>query len=254
MEHLTLSRLEVREVDHRAIEDFGMQGVVLMENAGRGAAEALCRLGCTGPVVICAGKGNNGGDGFVIARHLAIQGIKTQVLLFCAPKQLQGDAAVNYHILQRAGLNGTIVPAPIDENWLASEFTTAEWIVDALLGTGTQGTLREPYLTAIRLMNQSRKPILSIDLPSGMDCDTGLPLGACVKAQHTVTFVAMKPGFETTSGRSFTGSVEVVEIGIPPLLMVELLASRHDQSNRSANSFPPSSATEIRSGDVSTDA
>ncbi|MDB5390939.1 MAG: nnr 2 [Planctomycetaceae bacterium] len=222
MSNLTLSRQEIRDVDRRAIEEFGIPGVVLMENAGRGITDSLCRQGCTGPVVICAGKGNNGGDGFVIARHLAIRGIKTQVLLFCLPEQLQGDAAINYLILQRSGLAGSIVPALLYAEWLAKELAGAEWIVDALLGTGTQGFIREPYLTAIDTINQSGKPVLAVDLPSGMDCDTGESLGACIRARHTATLVAAKPGFATDSGREFTGTVEVVEIGVPPLLIQEL--------------------------------
>jgi NAD(P)H-hydrate epimerase len=226
MPPLTLSRLEVRDVDRRAIDEFGLHGVVLMENAGRGATDALCRLGCTGPVIICAGKGNNGGDGFVMARHLAIRGIEARVLLFTAPDQLRGDAAINYRILQRSGLAGTVVPLPIDRDWLDKELANVEWVVDALLGTGTQGSLREPYLTAIEALNQSQKPILAVDLPSGMDCDTGLPLGNCVRARHTATFVALKAGFETPSGREYTGQVEVIDIGIPPRLMEELLGCR----------------------------
>jgi len=221
----TLSRLQVRDIDQRAISDFGIPGVVLMENAGRGATEALCRLGLRGPVVICAGKGNNGGDGFVMARHLAIRNIDVRVLLFGSIDQLRGDAAINYHILQRSGLAGQVVPLPLDPAWLAKELSAAEWIVDALLGTGTRGELREPYLTAIRMLNQSGRPIFAVDLPSGLDCDTGQPLGTCVRAHHTATFVARKPGFDTPSGREFTGNVEVIDIGIPPRLIEELLKS-----------------------------
>src|SRR5437870_9185305 len=96
-----LSREEVRAVDRRAIEEFGMPGVVLMENAGRGAAELLVSLGIHGPVVICCGKGNNGGDGFVMARHLDVRGIPVRVLLFAPPNELSGEAAVNYRIVSR---------------------------------------------------------------------------------------------------------------------------------------------------------
>src|SRR4051812_33858121 len=96
-----LSRQQVREIDRRAIEDYGVSGVVLMENAGRGAAEVLLRLGVQGRVVICCGKGNNGGDGFVIARHLDNREVTVQVLLFARPEDLTGDAAVNYRIIAR---------------------------------------------------------------------------------------------------------------------------------------------------------
>ena len=97
-----ISREAVREIDRRAIAELGLSGVVLMENAGRGAAELLLRLGVAGPVVICCGKGNNGGDGFVIARHLDIAGVATRVLLFCNPGDVTGDAAINLRVLQVA--------------------------------------------------------------------------------------------------------------------------------------------------------
>src|SRR5881409_833004 len=99
-----LSRDEVRELDRRAISEFGMPGVVLMENAGRGAAELLVSLGIHGRVLICCGKGNNGGDGFVIARHLGNRGVPVRLGLFCRPEELSGDAATNYRIIAKAGL------------------------------------------------------------------------------------------------------------------------------------------------------
>src|SRR6266566_4877690 len=100
----TLTRAQVRELDRRAIEEYGVPGIVLMENAGRGAAELLLALGARGPVVICCGKGNNGGDGFVIARHLDNHGIPVRILLFAPPEDLSGDAAINYRIVERSRL------------------------------------------------------------------------------------------------------------------------------------------------------
>src|SRR5438067_9219883 len=105
-----LTRAQVREIDRRAIEEFGVPGVVLMENAGRSAAELLLSLGINGPVLICCGKGNNGGDGFVIARHLDNHGIPIRVLLFASPDDLTGYAAVNYGIIQKTGLPLLIKP------------------------------------------------------------------------------------------------------------------------------------------------
>src|SRR4051812_36735642 len=99
-----LSRAEVREVDRRAIDDYGMSGLVLMENAGRGCADVLCQIGCRGPVTIVCGKGNNAGDGFVIARHLDLRGIAVKAILLGSSSQLRGDAAVNYKILARSGV------------------------------------------------------------------------------------------------------------------------------------------------------
>src|SRR5207244_3602012 len=101
---LSLTRAQMRDLDHRAIHEYGVPGEVLMENAGRGAAELLISLGIHGPVLICCGKGNNGGDGLVIARHLDLRGMPVRVLLFAKPKELTGEAAVNYRLLERAGL------------------------------------------------------------------------------------------------------------------------------------------------------
>lgn len=219
MPDFQLSRDAVRDVDRRAIEEFGLPGIVLMENAGRGAVEALLQQGCRGPVAICAGKGNNGGDGFVIARHLELRDLDVKVLLFCDSGELTGDAAINFRVIQAAGI--PIIPMTAAEpDSLDAELSSAEWIVDALLGTGLRGAVREPYRTAIAAINRSGKRVLAIDLPSGMDCDTGEPLGACVNATCTVTFVALKAGFvQNPRSVQFTGPVCVVDIGVPRSLL-----------------------------------
>jgi len=219
---LSLTRNQVRNVDSQAIADYGLPGIVLMENAGRGAAEVQVGLGINGPVVICAGKGNNGGDGFVIARHLELNGVETSVLLFCEPDELAGDAACNYRVITLAKQRIEVMGKAPDPAALANRLSAAEWIVDALLGTGTQGTIREPYLTAIAAINQSGKKVFSVDLPSGMDCDTGQALGACVRADHTATFVARKVGFDAPGADKLTGQVHVVGIGVPQRLLREL--------------------------------
>lgn len=219
---LTLTRSQVRDVDRRAIDEYGLPGVVLMENAGRGAVDLLCRAGCSGPVVILAGKGNNGGDGFVMARHLAIRGIEARVILCCGASQLQGDAAIHYHVLQRAGLAGIELGNTFTLGQLAPLLDLADWIVDALLGTGAQGEVREPYRTAIEAINHSGSRVLAVDLPSGMDCDTGAANGNCVRANLTATFVGRKPGFDAVGAEQFTGRVEVIDIGVPPKLLEEL--------------------------------
>jgi NAD(P)H-hydrate epimerase len=219
----SLTRRQVREVDLRAIRDYRMSGLVLMENAGRGAAELLERLGIHGPVLICAGKGNNGGDGFVIARHLDQHGIEAPVLLFAEPDQLSGDAAANFQILQAARHPVQLLGTAPDRQRLDTLLAGADWIVDALLGTGTTGLVREPYLTAIQAINRAGKKILAVDLPSGLDCDTGQPLGECVRASHTVTFVARKVGFELPPAQLYTGIVHVAEIGVPRALIGEIV-------------------------------
>src|SRR5262249_6120814 len=150
----SLSRDEVRELDRRAIEEYGVPGAVLMENAGRGAAAVLLAVGVRGPVLVCCGKGNNGGDGFVIARHLDNHGVRGRVLLFADPATLTGDAATHYRILERAGLPVAVrTETPVDEAALRREFTAAEWLVDALFGTGLTGPVRPPFDRVIAAMN-----------------------------------------------------------------------------------------------------
>lgn len=216
-----LTRAQVREVDRRAIEDYGLPGLVLMENAGRNAADLLRELGIHGPVVICCGKGNNAGDGFVVARHLENHGFDVRVLLTSPSHSFTGDTATNFAILQRAGTPLVEPPADIVTAW-RSELARADWIVDALLGTGTQGTVREPFASAIAAINAANRRVLAVDLPSGLDCDTGTALGCCVRARHTATFVARKPGFDLNGASEFTGEVHVLDIGVPRALLREL--------------------------------
>jgi NAD(P)H-hydrate epimerase len=214
----SLTRAEVRDVDRRAIEDYGLPGIVLMENAGRNAAAVLLSQRITGPVVICCGKGNNGGDGFVIARHLDNAGIAVKVLLTYAPSDYTGDAAVFLNVIQQARLPLRSMPQSAHNEW-AHELQSAEWIVDALLGTGLTGAVREPYLTPINAINASGKKVFAVDLPSGMDTDTGQPLGICVRATCTVTFFARKIGFDQPGAEQWTGPVDLVDIGVPRALL-----------------------------------
>ncbi len=206
----TLSRDEVRELDRRAIDEFGVPGVVLMENAGRGCAEPLMRLNPERrPVVILCGPGNNGGDGFVIARHLDNHGWPVKVWLLADAKRLTSDAAVNYGAAKASGLVGDQAGA-LDG-----------WVVDALFGTGLSRALAAPYDGVVAQINASRCPVLAIDIPSGLDCDTGEPLGPTVKATHTATFVAHKRGFLNTASKFWTGEVHVIDIGAPRVLVDE---------------------------------
>jgi NAD(P)H-hydrate epimerase len=216
-----LTRDEVREVDRLAIEEYGLPGVVLMENAGRGCADLIDG----GPVVVCCGKGNNGGDGFVIARHLDNRGIPVEIVMVCRPEELKGDARINCDVAVKSGLPVTI--AAVADDWppLQARLERAAWVVDALLGTGFAGDLREPYVSAIRTINNRSantlpgRRVLAVDVPSGLDVDTGLPAMACIKADVTATFVAAKPGFFQTAAQEFLGEVHVIDIGVPRRLL-----------------------------------
>lgn len=212
---ISMTRDEVRLVDRAAIEWLGLPGIALMENAGRSAAEILQRRGATGTVWICTGSGNNGGDGFVIARHLSLMGIEVRILQAADPARLKGDALINYRVAAKLGLELLRYDDAQDrERWLA-ERAEADWIVDALLGTGLSSDVRAPYDGLIREINESEACILAVDLPSGLDCNRGEPLGCAVSADVTVTFVARKAGFEAESSKEFTGDVVVAGIGVP---------------------------------------
>lgn len=217
MEELILTREEVRRVDQIAIEEFKLPGLVLMENAGRGAVDVLGDPG--GPVVICCGKGNNGGDGFVMARHLENRGFEVEVVLFNPVEEYSGDAATNLNVLLKAETSLSILSVPEDLPHLATKLSKAAWVVDALLGTGLSSEVREPYRGVIETINASGRPVLAVDLPSGLDCDRGEPLGICVHATRTATFVARKPGLTKSNARQYFGAVHVVDIGIPRRLL-----------------------------------
>ena len=216
-----LTRSQVREIDRRAIEEFGLPGIVLMENAGRGAAELLHGLAPRASVAIVCGKGNNAGDGFVIARHLENLGHAVRLLLACDPAELRGDAAIAWRVAEKAGIPTTKLAAATEAGWERA-LAGAGWIVDALLGTGATGEPRGAIATAIEAVNAAARhgaQVFAVDLPSGLDCDTGQPLGPCVRADVTATFVARKIGFEAPVAAPWLGDVHVVGIGAPRALL-----------------------------------
>lgn len=231
MPPLILSRDQVRQFDRRAIAEYGLPGVVLMENAGRGVADLISTLQPRGSVVILCGQGNNGGDGFVIARHLELRGYSVRVLAWLKERaqppgdgsasaiQALGDAELNLRVLERAGSS----LRRMTDASLGDELSDASLIVDALLGTGAQGEPREPLSSVIEAANASGLPIVAVDLPSGMDCDTGKPARHTIRAAHTCTFVALKRGFLQPQAASYLGTVHVLDIGAPRKLLDEFV-------------------------------
>ena len=224
---LVLSREQVRACDGVAIERFGIDGLVLMENAGGGAGRVILSLlpkPARARVVIVAGTGNNGGDGFVVARHLASENVGVEVVVCGRRERIKGDALVNLAIIEKMKLPLTYIDETSSEAVaavLAERLAGAEVIVDAMLGTGTAGPAREPIRTAIKAINDNAagKTIVALDIPSGLDCDTGRPVGIAVRAEHTVTFAAMKKGFQSLEAAPYTGRVTVVSIGIDTALL-----------------------------------
>jgi len=216
----SLTREQVRAVDACAIETLGIPALILMENAGRGAADAVCQA--LGPVAglsvaIVAGGGNNGGDGFVIARHLAMRGARTETFLVSPAEKLSGDAAVNYRAL--ASLRHTIHAVPEAElDSLADRLSGFAVVVDAVGGTGIRGALRGGAAVAVQQVNAARQAgakVVAVDIPTGLDCDTGRAEGPSVRADLTITFVARKKGFDRPGAGEYTGQVIVADIGVP---------------------------------------
>jgi NAD(P)H-hydrate epimerase len=207
-----LSRAEVRGIDAAASQEFGLPTLVLMENAGRGAAALLQeRLGPDSHVLILCGPGNNGGDGGVVARHLDAWRVRVQVVWFGEPQRLPGDAATQWAILDRSKVNQT--------SWSPSLLNGVDWVVDGLFGTGLTRPLEGVYREAVEAVNRSQKPVLALDIPSGLDADRGEPLGEAVRATVTATFVAPKLGFGHAGASSYLGEVRVIEIGVPRMLL-----------------------------------
>ena len=226
MDPHALDRSQSRQLDRRAMEEYGISGLVLMENAGRGVADKLCELGVAGPVVLCCGRGNNGGDGFVIARHLDLRGYAVRVLVWADPDRLSGDAAANFRILQKTDVPIECFATAYDPTRLEEELAGAAWAVDALLGTGARGEPRAPLDAVIDQLNAAEAPKLAVDLPSGLDCDTGQAARHTVRAAHTCTFAAPKWGFFQPGAEQYTGQVHVLDIGAPRKLLDEMLRDR----------------------------
>jgi hydroxyethylthiazole kinase-like uncharacterized protein yjeF len=221
---------QMQEMDRRTIVEFGIPGRVLMECAGRGATRVfLERLYCRGPgrVGILAGRGNNGGDGFVIARYLAQRGIEVKVFLLADAETVQGDAAANLQLLSASGIQVIQIP---DEGAFANHLKALlhqHYWIDALLGTGLKSEVKGFYRRAIEFINASHRPVLAVDIPSGLNADTGQPCGACIQATVTATFGFAKIGHVVYPGAGYCGPVEVVDIGIPPSMVRSAGVNQH---------------------------
>ena len=219
---LVMTRDEVRAFDSWAINTLGIPGVVLMENAGRSCAELIKDklIGITNPkVCIFCGTGNNGGDGYVIARHLLNSGFGVTVVVCGDPNKIKGDAKINLDILEQLGqpierldLKDADIPGRVK-----AFANGADMLVDSLFGTGLSGQLSDEYKQLIECINAQNCPILAVDVPSGLDCDSGQPLGAAIRATYTVTFAAVKTGFTSASNTAqYTGEIFVASIGVEP--------------------------------------
>ena len=216
---------EMQELDRKAIETYRIPGIVLMENAGRGAADMISN---SFPeihkkkIAIIAGKGNNGGDGFVIARYLLNQGIYVRVYLLTDPKGLRGDAETNFSIFHR--MKGEVISVPSSKDYIKvkKDLEKFDILVDGIFGTGLDAEVRGYYREVIDHLNTLQRPIVAIDIPSGLDANTGKPLGTAIRASLTITFGLPKIGHLIPPGLDYVGKkVKVIDIGIPKKLVEE---------------------------------
>jgi len=208
----------MRRLDQRAIEEFGIPGLVLMENAARSTVSAMFRLFpdlLTKRVGIFAGRGNNGGDAFAVARYLLNRGVFCQVYLLTAQEEVQGDAATNLKILTRMG--GEIFSVLNVEELEARQAQVAknDLLIDGILGTGLKGPVKGLYREVIEFINSLHLPVVAIDIPSGLDADKGQVLGTCIRASLTVTFGLAKRGLLVQPGLQFVGKLVIADISIP---------------------------------------
>lgn len=212
---------EMRTFDGLAVTRFGITGGILMENAGRGVAdriEAAVRSVNGKRVTIVCGKGNNGGDGFVIARHLLLRGALVDVLLLARASAVRGDAALHLKTLLalRKPAGKALRISAMPARFVQPSHAQPDIIVDAVFGTGFSGTPSGVAASAIRWMNGTHAFVVAVDIPSGVDGATGAVTGEAVRAQLTVTMAAAKVGLYVGAGPEHCGRVEVVDIGITP--------------------------------------
>lgn len=212
---------EMREIDRRAIEDYGIPSLLLMENAGIACAQETVRLlgSRKGPIAIFSGKGNNGGDGFVAARHLFNCGFEIAVFFFQTADEMKPDPRVNFEILKKMKVPLVDYSSQVDSEKLEEALFASRLLIDALFGTGLSKPIEEPFKTIIQRMNNSKVLTLSVDVPSGLNSDTGEVMGVCVKAKRTVTLGLPKKGFLLGEASRYIGKVVVADISIPGVLL-----------------------------------
>ncbi|MBT4530701.1 MAG: NAD(P)H-hydrate epimerase [Phycisphaerae bacterium] len=209
---LVFSRHALRSIDSCSVEEFHIPSIILMENAARGAAEILCSgklVSLLNDATILCGTGNNGGDGYALARHLHNANYPVSILQLGKPNT--HDATVNARICSEIGI--TI------ESWSAENAREPTLWIDAIFGTGLDRQVEGIYKKAILSCNAHSAPTVSLDIPSGLDCDRGVPLGCSIEAAVTIAFVGPKMGFLQESAKKYTGNIVSTSIGCPQSLL-----------------------------------
>lgn len=220
----TVTREEMRELDRKAIGIYEIPGIILMENAGRNVAEEVLKMTNTmskTKVAVLCGKGNNGGDGFVAARHLHNCDIPVSIFLVAKISDIlkDEDTGTNLKILLHMKVPVQEILLTTEVNSILMELCKYDIMIDALFGTGLSGDVREPFKTLIDGVNHLNRPVVSVDIPSGLDCNNGNILGTAIKATKTVTFAVSKRGFYLGDGLLHTGEIIVTDICIPKELL-----------------------------------
>jgi NAD(P)H-hydrate epimerase len=220
---------QIQDMDRQTIESFGIPGSVLMENAGRGAAAFLLKRfkdRNLKKIAVMAGPGNNGGDGFVMARLLMEKQIQVTVFLLASRERVRGDARLNMDLFQklcdRSPASSMVeVPDAKAFNREKNRMLHHDLFIDAIFGTGLKSDVRGFFKDALELMNRSNRGVFAVDISSGLDSDTGRPLGIAVKADATATFACAKAGHILYPGNRYTGDLEIIDIGIPNFIVTE---------------------------------
>ena len=214
----------MQRLDRRAIEECGIPGIVLMENAGSGATEIIESYYpelINKKVAVFSGKGSNGGDGFVIARHLFNRGVQVKVYLLTDGDSLLGDAKTNFEIVKHLGINILEFKGECLIDLIRDEIRDCDLIIDAIFGTGLNSEVKGLFRDVIEVLNQTDIPMVAVDIPSGLDADTGKVLGNCIKADLTITFAHPKVGLLIPEGTEYVGELEIIDISIPKYLIEE---------------------------------
>ena len=211
-----VTRRQIERLDQAAIKRFGIPSLILMENAGRGIAElAQKMMGRRKNILVVCGKGNNGGDGFAAARHLANRGYTVRVVIFAKPTELKNDPKVNYLILKKMGVTMDDIGSLGKLARLKVLIKKSDLILDAIFGVGLKRPVSGLFCEVIALLNRSGKPVLSIDIHSGLDSNTGRVLGTAVRARVTGTLGVAKRGLVLNEGPARSGKVVVLDISLP---------------------------------------
>lgn len=219
---MRISVEDVRRIDQQAISEYGIPGILLMENAGRSVSDVISRDFKPCQVAIFVGKGSNGGDGLVVARHLSNRGFCVQIILLEDPSRLKGDSLLNFSIVKKSKFSMLLMTGASEAEFQKS-IDDFDIVVDAIFGVGIRGPVSGVFENAIRAINGSHAKVISIDVPSGLCADTGQVRGVAIRATKTVTLSLPKMGLFEAEGPRLAGEIEVVDIGLPRELLQPFL-------------------------------